>query len=290
METSNEIAAQETVVAPVVAPIVETPKVEENLISRVSKVKLDAPKTDINVEEPKFDINDIEKIADPVAKEQAMRAYKSFQRGFNTKFKELSEMRKQLEAQKQQQPTQWTKDRIKQELNKPDFIQASQEVLQEQNPPNSGMNETEWSSLTATEKKQWQAMQQELTSLKQQRNNEQVLQSFRVQDEQLKGKYAHYQPEAVDIITTELLTGKRQATREDLFKSIDYDNAVTRAYKLGLEDAKLEKQDKINASSFDGISTGKPAQDLPVAAKNESAVSYFGKLVENNIRKMQAQR
>ena len=118
----------------VVETIVEAPK--EDLISRVSKVKVDKT-PEVNIEEPKFDINDIEKIQDPQAKEQALRAYKSFQRGFNEKYQELAQIRKELDAIKNQ-ATNWTPDRIKQELNKPDFIQASQAVLQEQNPQNSG--------------------------------------------------------------------------------------------------------------------------------------------------------
>jgi hypothetical protein len=70
METTAELAAQAAAVAPgtPVVPPVEAPK--EDLISRVSKVKVDAPV--INVEEPHFDVNDIEKITDPAAKEQAM--------------------------------------------------------------------------------------------------------------------------------------------------------------------------------------------------------------------------
>ena len=107
--------------------VVETP-VKEDLISRVSKVKVDKT-PEVNIEEPKFDINDIEKIQDPQAKEQALRAYKSFQRGFNEKYQELAQIRKELDAIKNQ-ATNWTPDRIKQELNKPDFIQASQAVLQ----------------------------------------------------------------------------------------------------------------------------------------------------------------
>ena len=290
METMNEvksIGATEVAIDPkaTIPPPVE---LKEDLISRVSKVKVEQPKGDINVEEPKFDINDIEKIQDPQAKEQALRAYKSFQRGFNQKFQELAELRKQLEVEKQ--PITWTPERIKQELNKPDFIQSSQAVLQEQNPPNSGMNDTEWSSLTANEKKQWQAMQQELTSLKQQQQQQQVLQNFKQQDDVLKIKYANYDPSAVDIITSELLQGKRQATREDLFRSLDYENAVKRAYELGKQDGQLDKTEKVNANAYDGITTGRPATDIPVAEKNESTQSFFGKLVANNLRKQQAQR
>jgi hypothetical protein len=286
METSNEIEK-----AIPTSNVVETPvaePVKEDLISRVSKVKVDAPKVDLNIEEPKFDVNDIEKITDPAAKEQVTRAYKSFQRGFNQKFQELADLRKKLEVT--QQPTTWTKDRIRQELNKPDFIQASQEVLQEQNPPQSGMSDTEWSSLTTNEKKQWQGMQQEIANLKQQQNQQQVLQNFKMQDETLKTKYANYDPNAVDIITSELLTGKRQATREDLHKAIDYDNAVNRAYQLGLQDGGSNKTEKLNASVYDGLSTGKPATDVPVAEKNESTNSFFGRLVANNLAKQKAQR
>ena len=275
-------------------PVV-TKEPKQDLITRVSQVKVEPVvnvEKDINgvpiIEEPKFDVNDIEKITDPQAKEQALRAYKSFQRGFNAKFQELADLRKKLEVT--QQPTTWTKDRIRQELNKPDFIQASQEVLQEQNPPQSGMTDTEWSSLTTNEKKQWQGMQQEIANLKQQQNQQQILQNFKMQDETLKTKYANYDPNAVDIITSELLTGKRQATREDLHKAIDYDNAVNRAYQLGLQDGGLNKTDKQNASAYDGISTGKPATDIPVAEKNESTNSFFGRLVQNNLNKQKAQR
>ena len=275
-------------------PVV-TKEPKQDLITRVSQVKVEPVvnvEKDINgvpiIEEPKFDVNDIEKITDPQAKEQALRAYKSFQRGFNAKFQELADLRKKLEVT--QQPTTWTKDRIRQELNKPDFIQASQEVLQEQNPPQSGMTDTEWSSLTTNEKKQWQGMQQEIANLKQQQNQQQILQNFKMQDETLKTKYANYDPNAVDIITSELLTGKRQATREDLHKAIDYDNAVNRAYQLGLQDGGLNKTDKLNASSYDGLSTGKPATDVPVAEKGESTNSFFGRLVANNLAKQKAQR
>ena len=263
------------------------PEVKEDLVTRASKVKLE--NVTVPVEEPKFDLNDIEKISDPVAKEQALRAYKSFQRGFNEKYQEIANIRKELETMKQQ-TNSWTPDRIKQVINNPDFIQASQAVLQEQNPPNSGMNDTEWSSLTASEKKQWQAMQSELTSLKQAQAQQQILSNFKTQDETLKPRYANYDPNAVDVITNELLTGKRQATREDLWKSLDYDNAVKRAYELGKQDGGSNINDKVNASAYDGLSTGKPATDIPVAEKNEGVTSYFRRLVENNISKQKATR
>ena len=290
MEVINEgetIVQSNTVETPAEAPKVETP-VKEDLVTRASKFKVETPKVDINVEEPKFDVNDIEKITDPAAKEIALKAYKSFQRGFNQKFQELAELRKQTEASKQ--PTAWSPERIKAEMNKPDFIEASKVVLQEQNPPESGMTETEWSSLTTNEKKQWQAMQQELASLKQQQVTEQIRNNYKQQDEQLKAKFANYNPEAVDILTNDLLAGKVQATREHIFKALDYEAMADRAYKMGLQDALLEKQDKLNASAYTGLTTGKPATDVPVAEKNESSQSFFRRIVANNIAKQKIQR
>ena len=152
------------------------------------------------------------------------------------------------------------------------------------------MSETEWSSLTANEKKQWQVMQNELTSLKQQQNQQQILQSFKAQDDTLKTKYANYDPQAVDMITNDLLTGKRQATREDLFRSYDYENAVKRAYELGKQDSGIVNIEKVNASAYEGLQTGKPATDTPIAEKNESTHSLFRRIVENNLRKQQVQR
>lgn len=279
LETPSQSTAQ--------APVTPTPQTED-LVSRVSKVKIDTTLPEITIDEPKFDVNDIEKIADPQAKEQALKAYKSFQRGFNAKFQELAELRKQMESKNQ--PTQWTPDKLRQEINKPDFIQASQAVLQEQNPMQSGMTDTEWSSLTANEKKQWQVMQQELASLKQQNAQQEILQNYKAQDDTLKQRYADYDPQAVDIITNELLSGKRQATREDLWKAIKHDENVKRAYELGKQDGSSDKLDKQNASAYDGLSTGKPATDVPVAEKNESTSSFFGRLVARNLEKQKVQR
>lgn len=287
-QTTQATAPIVTTTAPVTGTITTTAP-NDDLVTRVSKVKAEVKTNEeIQIEEPTFNVNDIEKITDPQAKEQALRAYKSFQRGFNQKFQELADLRKKLEVT--QQPTTWSPDRIKAEMNKPDFIAASKVVLQEQNPPDSGMNDTEWSSLTANEKRQWQGMQQELANLKQQQVQQQILQNYKQQDEQLKTKFANYDSQAVDILTGELLAGKVQATREHIFKVLDYENAVQRAYELGKQDGNLVKQDKNNASAYDGISTGKPATDIPVAEKNESTNSFFGRLVANNIAKQQAQR
>jgi len=288
-----KITSEGQSVKPVSNEVITKAAPKEDLITRASQVKLEPKISDVpevNVEEPHFDINDIEKIEDPAAREQATKAYKSFQRGFNQKFQEVAELRKSLEA-KTQQSTKWTPERIKQELlNNPDFIQASQTVLQDQPPTETGMSETEWSSLTESEKKQWKSMQAELNSLKQKQHQEEVLKNFRSQDEVLKTKYANYDPNAVDIITGDLLAGKVQATREDLFKVYDYENAVRRAYELGKQDGNVDKQEKLNSSSFDGLGNVRVSGEKPEPTKGESDKSFFSRLVQSNIQKMKQTR
>lgn len=285
-EVKEEVKVEAT---PEVKQEVKT-EVKEDLMTRVSKVKLAQPLPEVNIEEPKFDINDIDKIADPVAKEQALKAYKSFQRGFNQKFQELAEMRKNLEA-KNQTATKWTPERIKQELlNNPEFIQASQAVLQDQPPHDSTMSETEWSSLTAGEKTQWKNMQAEISQLKQRQRDDEILKNFRSQDEQLKTKFPDYEPQAVDMITSELLAGKRQATREDLWKAYKHDENVKKAYELGKLDALQEKHEKLNGSSFEGLGTTHTNGEKLSPEKGESDKNFFSRVVLNNLSKMKQVR
>ena len=283
-EGGTTTAPQETVVTK------KTP--EPDLITRVSQVKVEpeVKKDDsgLPVEEPKFDLNDIEKIQDPVAKDQALKAYKSFQRGFNDKFQQLAELRKTYETELTNNKT-WTKDRIKQIQSDPNFLKVAQEVLAEQKPIDANISDNEWSAMTTSEKQQWHAMQERIKTLETQNQQQAILQQFRQQDEQLRPKYANYDPNAVDIITSELLSNKRQATREDLWKAIDYDSAVKRAYQLGLQDANGENKVKLNSASFDGVNT-QPAKEIPAPEKGDNTQQYFRKLVVNNLERAKQTR
>jgi hypothetical protein len=71
------------------------------------------------------------------------------------------------------------------------------------------------------------------------------------QDAQLKNKYTNYAPDMIDTLTTDLIQGKRQATREDLWKAVDYDDAVRRAYELGKQDKNFDNKEKIAGMTFE---------------------------------------
>jgi hypothetical protein len=231
----------------VVPEVKEEVKKEPDLVTRVSQVK-----TEVKAKEEidsKFNINDldaqIESVQDPAIKEQLVGLKKSLLRGENQKYQEIANLRKQYET-KLADVTTWTPDRLKQELSKPDFVQAAQSVLN-QNPSNSGLTDDQYSALSDTDKKELAQLKQKISTLEQTNWEAMKIQ----QDMQLRNKYANYDTTIIDTTATDLVQGKRQATREDLWKVIDYENAVKRAYELGKQDRQLENQEKASGMTFD---------------------------------------
>lgn len=226
-------------------PVVEV-KPEVDLITRVSQVKAEEKKEP----EEKFNTNDletaIEAIPDPKLKEHMLGLKKSLLKGENQKYQEIAALRKQYE-QKLAETSNWTPERLQQELNKPDFVQAAQTVLKSSNPPDSGVSDEKWSSLSEAEKAELSQLKQKISSLEQ--GNWEAVKAQ--QDTQLKNKYVNYAPDIIDTLTTKLMRNEVKATREDLWKVIDYENAVRRAYELGKTDKLTENKEKVNGMSFD---------------------------------------
>lgn len=234
---------------------VETPAPatpQPDLITRVSQVKVNqqpSPSPQAPQGDDKFNINDldqaIEKIPDSSLKEHVLGLKKSLLRGENQKYQEIANLRKQYET-KLAEVTTWTPERLQQELNKPDFVQAAQVVLKEKNPTDSGLNNEQWSALSEAEKQEITQMRQKIQFLE--KNSWEAIKAQ--QDAQLRGKYANYDPTTIDSVSNDLIQGKRQATREDIFKVVDYDNAVRRAYELGLMDKQEQNKEKINGMTY----------------------------------------
>lgn len=256
------------------APVVETPK--EDLLTRVSKFKPEAPKPKEETNSFGLTKEDYDKVqSDPTLS----KFYKSMQSDYIKKTQEAAEIKKQTEAIKQQ-TSNWTVEKLQQEINKPDFIQAAQQIAAVNNPPNSGFTDTEYSALTDKEKAQLSNMQQQLQSMQQQ--NWQMQQ--KQQDEQLKGKYANYAPDIVDTTITKLVNGEVRADREVVWKALDYEDAVKRAYELGKQDRQLDTHEKQQALSPDGFSTMQN-NDVPKAEAGESNMAYFRRLALHELVK-----
>ena len=282
MET--EIVAQGTAQAPEpkaelkveVKPEVKA-EVKPDLITRVSQFKEALESGEAKKEEVGFDVKDIEKITDPQAKEYAEKAYKSFQKGFNDKFQNLAEIRKEYEK-KLTEDSNWTPQRIQKLLNDPAFVQAASQVVQTQNPTQSGLTDEQWSALSDSDKNRIKSMQNEIEGLKQQ--NYQTLKSQ--QDEQLKGKYANYASDIVDTTINKLVKQEAIATREDVWKVVDYENAVKRAYELGKKDKEVELKGNVSHSLPNGVNTREFSKVLP-PEKGESDRGYFKRIAEKNL-------
>ena len=220
-------------------PVVQPEPVQEDLVSRVSKVK---PPEEAKKEiDEKFNINDldaaIEKLPDPLIKEQVLGLKKSLLKGENQKYQEIANLRKQYESELSKSNS-WTPEKVQGLLNNPEFVNAAQSIVTPQ--------QDNGSMLTAQEKQQLEENNRKVNTLLQQN-----LQLQRVQqDSQLKNRYANYKPEVVDNVFNELVMGKVQATREDLWKVIDYENAVMRAYELGKQDKNQQNQERVQGMTL----------------------------------------
>lgn len=269
---AEEIKVATPEATPEVTPEVkEAPK--EDLVSRVSKVKVEPQKVE---ETNPFNLSkdDYDKVqTDPTLS----KFYKSMQSDYIKKTQQLAQERREAEEIKKQTST-WTTERLKQEINKPDFIQAAQQVVAYQNPPNSGLTTEEYSVLTDKEKSQLQNLNQQVSQL--QLQNWQMLQ--RQQDEVLRTKYANYAPDIVDTAVHKLVNKEVNATREDIWKVVDYDEAVKRAYQLGLQDRQATIAEKQQSSSPEGFSAT-PLSEVPKIEKGESDRAYFKRLANRRL-------
>ena len=277
--TTPEVTPVETPqVTPETTPVetpVETP--QDDLVTRVSKLKEEVKPVDSDFEG--FDYKEIEKITDPVAKEQALNAYKSFQKGFNKKFQELAEIKKSLEGQTQQNAN-WTPERVQQLMSDQNFVSAAQSVMQTHQATGGQLTNDEYSALTDTEKQQFHNMQSQLNMITQQ--NSKLIQQQ--QDDRLKGKYGNYSPSTVDDMTNQLISGKYQATREDIHKVIDYESAVKRAYELGKQDRQLDIGQRVESTTtVDGTHQVTQVDDVPLREKNESGFNYFKRIAARRV-------
>ena len=263
VEVKVEVKKEETKVQPQEVKV--EPKVED-LVSRVSQVKLEEPKT----EQPIFNVNDIEKITDPQAKKFAQDAHKELERTYQKKFQELATIRKDYEVRATNEG--WTPERLQQEMSKPDFVKSAQSVIGVQTDEYSVLTEGDKKLLLDAKREAVLARQENATIVKQQ------------QDESLKRRYVNYAPDYVDLTVNNLISGKVQATREDIWKVVDYESAVKRAYQLGKEDRKLEQTEKIASVSVEGVTTVNN-QDKPQKQQGESDTGFLKRLFLHNLQK-----
>jgi hypothetical protein len=107
------------------------------------------------------------------------------------------------------------------------------------------------------------------------------------QHQALKNKFANYDSDIVDVTVRNVVEGKAQIGLEDVWKALDYESAVNRAYELGRLDAAGRQKDKLNNMSFDGGQVSGSKSTLE-PEKNESTPNYFKRLAISRLAEMKA--
>jgi len=215
-----------------------------DILKRSSAPTQAAPTGDITLDDVRPSNDDLSKL-DPATRKIVEDKLKNLESGFNKKYQQVAELRKKIEQEGVQNDT-WTPQRLQTYLNRPDFIQAAQ-ALQQQAAPQQWTGSTEeWSALTDGEKGQFMEMNQRLHRQESQMN--QILTAR--EDELLKQTYPDYDPQLVDKLKDDLISGRYQATRADVWKVANFESAVERAYRLGREDASKERSERSNAASI----------------------------------------
>lgn len=297
-----EVLTQTAPATPAVQAETPKPEVKESLITRASKVSLESANPEKSDSTPseaiKLDQATIDRIADPVLKQAVIEAHKSMQADYTRKTQDLAAKRKETESLKSQleQSGKYTPSKIQELLNDPSFVQAAQDYQKQigpvQNAPNTNgvLTEEEFSYLPPEQQKAYRQSQEatfaansalrELNLWKQQA-------AWEREDSELKSKYANYDPSSVTQIFSDMMNGKVNATREHLWKVRDYDDAVNRAYQLGLQDRKLEQGEKFNASSQpNNISVTPSSGDVPTKLPNESQPDHWRRIAQNAMKKV----
>lgn len=250
-------------------------KPQDDILTRVTNfMSTNEPKEPVD-KDTQFDASLKDEITDPKVKEYLEAKEKSLERGFQSKFQEIAELRKALESQTNEK---WSPERIQSLMNDQEFLQAAQSVVQ-----TDDKSSDEWSALSEDEKAKIQKNESELAFIKQKYIEQQKAQ----EDAQLKEKYGNYDPQKVDTITADMLKGNVQATREHIYKAFTHDENVKRAYEMGRKDALSGNNEAYQAASIDGQASRQESRTPVEAKEGESTKSVFRRIAEKAMRDKQ---
>lgn len=250
----------------------------QSILDRVAKFQQGSTAKLDDIQFDPKDFDKIESVED--AKNFAMNSYKSFEKGFQKKFQDVAELRKTLED-KVNQSKSWTPDRIQTLLQDPAFVSAAQGMLNQ----SSYTNNDDYSTLSDSEKRRIDAIEQQNRLLIQQQSSMLKQQ----QDELLRSKYPNYKSEAVDTVTADMLAGKINNVREYIWKAVDFEDSVNRAYHLGVQDGNKQFDENVESLSYTGRENIMPSSTIK-KEKGESNESLLKRLYNNAIRNRQATR
>jgi hypothetical protein len=285
METIAEMNSRQAVnepVEPAVEPKVETPvepvetKEEEFDIKSILAPKKEPVSSPESKDQPspevvdtKFNLNDIEKITDPVAKEVALKAYKSFEKGYQEKFQSLAQMKRELE-QKLSQDENWTPERIQKLITNKEFVEASTRYMQSQ-PTHAETDEYE-----TEEAKAIRILQSEINHIKTEAQQKEYNANIASEDSKLAQTYGNYIPSEMEQLRKDMFAGKVKVTSEHMYKAFKHDDNVKAAYEAGRKSVLQGNKEKYNASTpVDDGKTVVSSDDRIKRNEGESAGDFY---------------
>jgi len=279
MNTASQVATPKPVeTAPVVA--VETPKPTEakveaptvtsaDILKRVSNPKPEAPV--VQAPEEIQTQAELDKITDPAQKAIIEKKIKDLESGYNKKYQTLAQQRKEVEDLKFKM-SNWTPQRLAEELRKPEFVQAMQALQQTAPPSNFEGNPEEWSNLSDSEKRQFSEMKKSQDMLQAQLAH----MKQKEEDIEIKKLYPDFEPQIVDEAIEGLRTGSLTASRADIWKVVNHDKNVEKGYTVGYEDGYQKALEKLNGSTpLNGNLNITPSNEIPDEIRKQGFMAMY---------------
>lgn len=271
---ANEVSSDSSVTKPSI--------LERAAQFKPSEVNPDPAKPEMEADS-KFNYNDLDNIKTPEeAKAWAENSHKSFEKGYQQKFQDLAQQRRELE-QKMSELNNWTPDRIAQVINDPKFVDAAQQYQLNHNPAGSGKTDEEWSAMSDSEKAAFASVQKELADVKQAMQMEQMSRELDKQHTDLSSKYSNYDRSKTQSIFDDIMGGKIQTNMEHIYKAFYHDENVERAYQMGLQDAGKNVQEKMNANSTVDNRISVTPNTNAQKAENETSQNFFKRIVADRL-------
>ena len=291
-----------------------TQPAQEDIVSRVSQVTTQEPTTtDATQVKPDGKLSELEAkvneafikpeefaaIKDPVARQFIQRKESEMLSGLNKKFQEVAELRKSLEAEREQlsqtKPEEQlaskyditTREGLMEALEDPQFSNLVQQLAQEQTPQNwEGTNE-QWSMLSDTEKAEFKSLKDTVNRL----TNALSKQELEKVDSSIKAKYEDYDSSKVNEFENLLKSGKVSETdrREAIYKILNYENAIKRAYEIAKEERTGNITAKVNATSLDGLPSNQNSSEPLPEKGDKSSSQFFVELAQKKLKELKKQ-
>lgn len=228
-------------------------------------------------------------IKDPLARQILKKKESEMLSGLNKKFQEIAELRKSYESKINEQPKQTvqqlpditTREGLLKAIQDPKVASLVQELYQEQAPKEWQGTGEEWSALNASEKAEWKSMKFHINNLSNTISN---LELERI-DSRIKSRFADYDSNKISSFEKELEFGKvdDEKRRELIYKALNYENAINRAYNIAKEEFSGNIKEKVAASSLNGLPNSQSQSSVIPERGNKSSSQHFIEIARKKI-------